>query len=184
MAPFGRPRRRGVAPAFRPLGGEGRLERGEAVKLRRDDGTMRFVDDEHARRAIGEHEGEFRPGQPEIERHENRPEPRGGEHRKQEHRLIVAEKGDALTPGDAKRRKPGRDVLNLVRHLAVGPQPALEQQRLALGRARGALGEPTSETDVRRHALLPLPQSPICRLARSFMISSVPAPMALTFTSR
>ncbi len=26
--------------------------------------------------------------------------------------------------------------------------------------------------------------SPICRLARSFMISSVPAPIALTFTSR
>ena len=44
------------------------------------DGAELRVDDQRARRAIVDHEGEFRPGQAEIERHENRAEPRGGEH--------------------------------------------------------------------------------------------------------
>ena len=101
-----------VRPVRLVLGGEKSLERRQPLALRLDDGAELSVDDERARRAILDHEGEFRPGQAEIERHENRPEPRRGEHDEEEHRLVEAEEGDALALADPKRREPRGAILD------------------------------------------------------------------------
>src|SRR6185437_7100572 len=83
------------------------------------------------------------------------------EHGEQEHRLVVAEEGDALAFGDAKRCEPSGDVLDLLLKLPISPVAALEIQRLALGRAQRPLGEPMAEADVRRHG-----GPPVCLLLR------------------
>ena len=53
----------------------------------------------------------------------------------EEHRLVVAEKGDAIALRHSDRGEPAGAVLDLALHLAVGPVAALEMQRPALGRA-------------------------------------------------
>ena len=129
-----RGRRRPGDPFRLVLGGERRLQRRQPRELRLDHGAMGVVDDQHARRAIVDHEGEFRPGEAEIERHEDRPEPGGGEHGEQEHRLVETEKGDPVAGLDPDRGEPAGAILDFALHCAIGPVAALEMQRPALGR--------------------------------------------------
>ena len=133
------------------LGGEERLERLQPLPLRLDDGAELRVDDEGARRAILDHEGEFRPGQAEIERHEDRAEPRCGKHHEDKHRLVEAEESDALALADVERREPRRASLDRRLGVGVGPGASLELQGLALRRAQGALAEPVRQSNVRGH---------------------------------
>ena len=110
-----------LRPVRLVLGGEESLERLEPIALRLDDRAELRVDDERARRAILDHEGELRPGQAEIERHEDRAEPRRGKHDEEEHRLVEAEESDALALADAERRQPRRAVLDRLLHVGVSP---------------------------------------------------------------
>ena len=96
---------------------------------------MGLVDDQQPRRAVGEHEGEFGAGEAEIQRHENGAEPCGGEHRDQEHRLVVAEKGQPFAARKSQRGEPRRGVFDVALRLRVSPFASLEGQRLAFGRA-------------------------------------------------
>ena len=143
-----------LRPVRLVLGGEESLERLEPIALRLDDRAELHVDDEGARRAILDHEGELRPGQAEIERHEDRPEPRRGKHDEDKHRLVEAEESDALALADAERRQPRRTVLDRRLHVGVSPGAPLEMQGLALRRAQGALAEPVGQSNVRGHAFL------------------------------
>ena len=157
-------------PARLVLRRKQRPQIGQLIPQRSDRWRVMRIDDQRGGATVLDHEREFRPGQAKIERHEDRPQPRCREHREQEHRLVEAEKGDAVAFRHAPRAQPRRAIRDGLLHLAVGPCAPLEMQRLAFGRPRRAQGEPVRKADIRFHADLPVPNvgaSPPCaRLAR------------------
>ena len=116
---------------------------------------MLRIDDQRARGAILDHESELGTGEAKIERHEDRAEPRRGEHGEEEHRLVEAEKGDPVAFRHSERDEPRCAILDRLLHLGVGPVAALEAQRFPLGAPQGALEEPVGKADVRGHSFLP-----------------------------
>jgi hypothetical protein len=113
------------------------------------------VDDQRSHGAVLDHEGKLRPGEAEIERYEDRTDPRAAEHHKEEHRLVDSKKCDPVAFLDAERSKPFGAVFDLELHVGVGPVASFEVQRSAFRRAQRALTEPIPESDVRSHPLLP-----------------------------
>ena len=85
------------------------------------------IDDQSGRAAIVDHEGEFGAGETEVQRHENPAEARCREHREEEHRLVQAEEGDAITFGDSQRLKPRSAGLDVALHIGEGPGSVFEK---------------------------------------------------------
>ncbi len=145
-----------VAPKRLILGGK---ERRDADQLVLDRGNRRpqlRVDDQHRGSAVIDHESKFRPGQPEVQRHEDGAQAQGGKHGKQKHRLVEADKCHAVAFADPERAQPRGAVLDAALHLAVGPAFSLETQRQPFGRAQRPLQKPIGQSDIRRHVFLPI----------------------------
>ena len=131
-------RRRRLRPFGLGLGGEPGFQRRQPFAHRRNRrGEMR-IDDQRGSGAILDHEGQFGPGEAEVERHEDRAKPGGREQYEKEHRLVEAEKGDPFAASHAERRQTRGAKLDFRLHLGIGPRASLEMKGLARRRARGA----------------------------------------------
>ena len=113
-----------------------------------DDATVGLVDDQGVDAGVVDDEAELRPGQPEVQRHERRTQPGGGEHRLEERRLVHPEEPDAVAVGHAAGAQGGSQPVDPVEQLLVGPGHALERQRPPVRSAAGAPGQPGGQAEI------------------------------------
>jgi hypothetical protein len=103
---------------------------------------------ERDRAAVPKHEVNLRPGQPEVQRHEDPAEQMRGEHRLDESRMVRPEVGDPVAGthavGPQLRGEPG-DPLE---QPGVGDDIVIEDQGVAAGRHRRSPRRPRSKTGV------------------------------------
>ena len=99
-APRGRRVRRSAPSAVGSVA-EVRADR-ELRAIRVDHRPVRVVGDERVDAGVTDDEGELGPGEPEVERHEDRADPRCGEHRFEKARLVEPEEGDPVALREPK----------------------------------------------------------------------------------
>jgi hypothetical protein len=121
-----------------------------------DHGPMRRVDDQSVRAGIVDDVAEFRPAEPEVERHENSAEAGGGEQSDDEGGLVKAQECDAITLADTVGAEGIGLTVDTVLKFGIDPGHALECQSLAIRSAQGPLIQPVAKPDVWTHGVSPL----------------------------
>jgi hypothetical protein len=97
---------------------------------------------------VADDEGELGTGKAEVQRHEAGAEPGRGEHGLEEGGLIEAEEAHPVAVAHPAGPQTGRQPVDPVEELGVGPGRALEAQRPAVRAGRRPSGEPAPEADV------------------------------------
>ena len=88
---------------------------------------MVAVGDDRVATGVVDDELEFGPGEPEVEGHEDRPEPGRGEQRLDECRVVEPEVADPVTGADPAIAQDDGDAVDPILQLAVSERRALER---------------------------------------------------------
>jgi hypothetical protein len=115
---------------------------------------MRGVGDQYTGIRILDIRCHLRPGQTEVQRHEDRTEAGAREECEQEDRLVQADESHAIAPSYPEPVQPAGELFDTLLHVRVAPCLAFECQRSALRGTQRALLEPVGQANVgSAHAL-------------------------------
>jgi len=123
----------------------------QIVSDRLDHLSVLRVGDEGVDACVADDEDQLRPGQAEVERHEDGAEARRCEHRLEERRLVQADEADPVAVAHATEAEMVCQTVDPVLHLAIRPGRTLKRQCSSIRRGGGPCSEPMAEADVGLH---------------------------------